>query len=64
MQIQFIVTVTIDRRDENEQTVKQFEKTDGQAMSFYLKEKVLDSLKDAWQYNAQVTKARFQFIQR
>lgn len=64
MQLQFIITVTVDRRDEDIQTKTEFEKEgDGRAMAVYLKEKVISAIEGSWQHNAEVKKIKFQFIQ-
>lgn len=64
MQIQFIVTVTVDRKDSDLQTEEEFEKDDGKAIAPYIREKVYDALNEAWQYNAEVKKVSFKFIKR
>lgn len=54
MKITYSVTVEVEPRDEP-QTKKSFNREDGKSMKPYLKEKIFNALRGAWQFNAEVT---------
>lgn len=56
MKLIFKVEVTVGRSED--QPLNDFNKSDGPAMNKYLKEKIVDALENAWQYNAVVKKLR------
>lgn len=52
MQVQFLVTVTMGRRDA--QPLAEFKKEDGKSFIPYLKEKLENAMKGSYQFNALV----------
>ena len=59
MKLQFKVTVQIERLDKDCQTLKEFVKDDGRAMSGYIKENIINAVRAGrWQYNAVITSSK------
>jgi len=60
VQIQFVVTVNVERIED--QTMQEFLKEDLPAITPYLAEKLKHSMQEAWQFNAKVSKVKISRI--